>query len=104
MIFEKLPFFGLSLASCLITIHVQDAGGAVVFSDYLTWDVRIEHSLVSYTAYLGKMFWPANLSLFYPYTRIDPGEAALSGLLLIVLSIFFIRRVRFQPYLLTGWL
>jgi tetratricopeptide (TPR) repeat protein len=104
LIIEKLPFIGLSLASCIVTIWAQGQAGAIVPFDHLSWDRRIENSLVSYTAYLGKMFWPANLSLFYPYTQIHPWEAVLSGLLLIVLSVYFIRRARFQPYLLTGWL
>ena len=104
LIIEKLPFLGLSLASCIVTIWAQGQAGTIIPFDHLPWDWRIENSLVSYTAYLGKMFWPANLSLFYPYTQIHPWEAVFSGLLLIFLSVYFIRRVRFQPYLLAGWL
>jgi Flp pilus assembly protein TadD len=104
LIIEKLPFIGLSLASCIVTIWAQGQAGAIIPFDHLPWEQRIENSLVSYTAYLGKMFWPANLSLFYPYTQIHPWEAVLSGLLLVFLSVCFIRRVRIQPYLLMGWL
>ncbi len=103
LLLEKLPFFVLSLASSVATIWAHGEGAIVTF-DRLPWDLRIEHSVVSYTAYLGKMFWPANLCIFYPYTKLHPWEAVISGLLLILVSIYFIRRVRFQPYLLAGWL
>jgi tetratricopeptide (TPR) repeat protein len=101
LLFEKLPFVALSLASSVVTFCAQ--GVSVVPLDYVPWDWRIENALAAYTAYLGKTFWPVNLAIFYPYTQIRPWEVFGSGLLLIFLSVFCIRRMRFQPYLLVGW-
>ena len=43
-------------------------------------DGRVANALVSYVAYLGKIFWPTNLAIFYPHaamihrtTSIRPG-------------------------------
>ena len=33
----------------------------------LSW--RISNALVSYCSYIGKMFWPTNLGLFYPFPQ-----------------------------------
>ncbi len=104
LLLEKLPFVALSLGSCIATVWAHDQGGAVVSFDRLPWDFRVENSLVSYATYLGKTFWPANLSVFYPYTRIYPGEVVSAGLLLSLFTVYCVCRVRCQPYLLAGWL
>ena len=93
----------LSLASCIVTFWAQNNGGAVVAIDRLPWYWRVADSLVFYTAYLGKIFWPQNLAIFYPYVHIPVWEFVGSALLLILLSIFCIRRARSQPCLLAGW-
>jgi Tfp pilus assembly protein PilF len=103
LLFEKLPFMALSLASCIVTFWAQNNGGAVVAIDRLPWYWRVADSLVFYTAYLGKIFWPQNLAIFYPYVHIPVREFVCSALLPILLSIFFIRRARSQPCLLAGW-
>jgi tetratricopeptide (TPR) repeat protein len=101
LIWEKAPFLMLSLASSVVTFCAQ--GVSVVPLDFVPWDSRIENALAAYTAYLGKTFWPQNLAIFYPYTTIPPWEVLGSGLLLIFLSVFCIRKMRFQPWLLVGW-
>jgi tetratricopeptide (TPR) repeat protein len=103
LLFEKLPFMALSLASCIVTFWAQNNGGAVVAIDRLPWYWRVADSLVFYTAYLGKIFWPQNLAIFYPYVHIPVREFVCSALLPILLSIFSIRRARSQPCLLAGW-
>ena len=60
---------------------------------------------LSYAAYMGKMFWPQNLAVFYPF---DGGfsllPVALSALLLLVVTVFVISFSQKQKYLLVGWL
>jgi tetratricopeptide (TPR) repeat protein len=103
LLIEKVPFLALSLASSIVTVWVQAKGGTVVSADRLLWYWRMVDSLVFYTVYLEKMFWPENLAIFYPYTRIPPWEFVCSALLPIFLSVFCIRRMRSQPCLLVGW-
>ena len=65
----------------------------------------VENALVSYCRYIGKLFYPANLSPFYPRPEYWPaGVAFLSGFVLIVISILVIVWRRQQPYLFVGWL
>ena len=103
LLWEKAPFVALSLASCLVTFWVQQAAEYVVSANQLPWYWRIANALVFYTDYLGKMFWPANLAIFYPYTPIHLWEFICSALLPVLLSVFCLRRGRSQSYLLAGW-
>jgi protein O-mannosyl-transferase len=103
LLFEKLPFLALSLASGIVTIWAQSNGGAISDLDHIPWDLRCGNALAAYVAYLGEIFWPVNLSIFYPYADVLFWKALGSGLLLVGLSVFFIWRSRFQSYLLVGW-
>jgi tetratricopeptide (TPR) repeat protein len=103
LLWEKLPFLGLAMVSSIVTVWAQNQSGAIAGLNRLPLDLRFENALVSYATYLEKTFWPANLAIFYPYARIQPWAVLVSGLLLAGLSVFCIRRMRFQPYLLAGW-
>ena len=103
LLFEKLPFAALSLASCAVTVWAQNRGGAVVSVTHLPWYWRIVNSQVFYTAYLEKLFWPVNLAVFYPFKQMEPWAVAGSALMPIALSVFCIRQVRSHPWLLVGW-
>ena len=101
---EKLPLFGLVLASSVVTFMVQQRQGAIVGLDLLPWDRRVANALVSYFAYIGKMFLPTRLAVFYPYPRSIPAWLAIGALLgLIVISIVMIRAGRRYAYLPIGW-
>ena len=104
LLFEKLPFLALSLASSLVTMWAQNTAGSVIPLGWVPWDWRIKASLASYAAYLEKFVWPEKLAVFYPYTQIPSGEVFVSALLLIALSGFCLWRSRRQPWLLAGWL
>lgn len=103
LLFEKLPFFLLCVASSIATFHAQNAGGSVVSLGGLPLGWRIENSLVSYVTYLGKIIWPENLALLYPIRQIPPWETFSSAVLLAGLSAFCLWRMRRQPYLFAGW-
>ena len=79
---EKLPFFALSAASCLVTFVVQRQGGAV--STVLPLEARFANALVSYARYLAKTFWPANLSVLYPHPGHWPVWQVIGSSLLLV--------------------
>jgi len=105
MVWEKVPLFVLSAASSILTFVVEKQGGGVAPSDQFPLNISTSNALVSYVSYIGKMLWPNNLSVFYPYPEIIPlWKSAGAGLLLLSLSILFIRAVRARPYLIVGWL
>ncbi len=70
---EKLPFFALTLLSCVITFVAQRKGGSVQTLDAFPLSARIENAFVSYARYLGKTFWPVNLANPYPHPGDWPG-------------------------------
>jgi Flp pilus assembly protein TadD len=102
---EKIPFFVLAAVLSCVTFVVQKQGGSVVESETLPLGARAGNALVSYCRYLGKLFWPTDLAVFYPHPGYwPPAQVLLAGLLLAVISaLFFVQRRR-HPFLLMGWL
>ena len=104
-IVEKLPFFALSAAASVVTYLVHEQVAAVVSLESIPMGPRIENALVSYAIYVGKMFWPARLAVFYPYpsgSLVWP--AILAGLGLAAVTAAAVWATRKRPYLLVGWL
>jgi tetratricopeptide (TPR) repeat protein len=99
---EKLPFFVAAFALSIVTLVVQSHSGAVISS--LSLPDRIANALVSYCRYAGKLFWPSDLAVFYPYRAHWPQGLVASalGLLLAITVAAFIWR-RKVPWLFVGW-
>jgi protein O-mannosyl-transferase len=103
--FEKILFFALSAISCGLTFWAQSKGQAVGSVETFPVFDRITNSLMAYLGYIEKMFWPANLSVFYPFPAEPRIEgAALAMLLLAVITAFATLNAKSRPYLLVGWL
>jgi tetratricopeptide (TPR) repeat protein len=103
LIREKLPFFILAALSSVITFVVQRKGGAV--STSLSVGERIANALVSYVRYIGKMFWPTDLSILYPHPGYwPPWQVMVSAGLLLVVFFAVLLLARKRPYLAVGWL
>ena len=105
LIIEKIPFIALSIVSSVITFLAQLKGGSVAHIDALPLKARIVNAFLSYARYTGKLFWPRNLAVFYPFDADSLAfwQMAMCVLLLLVISIFVIRFGRNQKYLLVGW-
>jgi Flp pilus assembly protein TadD len=105
LIREKLPLFALAAASSAITIVVQERGGAVTSLDALPVSLRVENAVMSYVSYLGKMIWPADLTIFYGRPEaMSPAVIGLTAVALTAATIAAIRLGRTRPYLPVGWL
>jgi tetratricopeptide (TPR) repeat protein len=107
LILEKIPFIFLSAVSSVITFLVQRKSGAMpgININGLPLKARTVNAFLSYARYIGEMFWPQNMAVFYPF---DAGsfafrQVAMCVLLLLVMSIFVIRFGRNQKYLPVGW-
>jgi len=104
LIKEKIPLFALSVISSLVTVWAQDKGRSIASLDILPFSDRLANALVSYAVYLGKTFWPVNLSIFYPHQLLS-GWQILGAILLLAITttgvLFFVRKA---PFLITGWL
>jgi len=104
LLWEKVPFALLSLVSVAITLNAQGEGGSIIPGDVLPWPTRLANVPVFYSAYLGKLFWPANLAIFYPYTFVPAWEKAGAALFLLLLTIFCVQQFRSRSWWLAGWL
>jgi tetratricopeptide (TPR) repeat protein len=105
LVLEKLPFFALTIGSCVLTFFAQRAGGAVQSMEQLSLATRLGNTAISYLRYLGKTFWPTDLSIYYPYPAAWP--AWLIGSAVVILAALtvgaWLNRTA-RPYLLVGWL
>ena len=104
LMLEKLPFFVLSAASCVVTFIVQQRGGAVAALVRIPMASRIENAFVSYGRYLEKTFWPENLAVLYPHPIYwSAGPVVFSVMLVIGLSVAAMWLGRKFPFVFTGW-
>ena len=103
---EKLPFFSLSLASSIIAIIAQKAGGALSSIDKVPMSIRVPVAAEALVAYLGKMLVPIHLTPFYPY----PGDVSLFSFeyflafgLVIGITATGLVLVKKQKFWLSAW-
>jgi tetratricopeptide (TPR) repeat protein len=101
---EKWPFFLLSLASCLITIQAQHAGGAMAPLAALPLAARLQNAVMAYGAYIGKTIWPGALSPIYPLIMPLPEGPALISLGVLAAISALVWRQRRLGFLPVGWL
>jgi tetratricopeptide (TPR) repeat protein len=102
---EKIPLFSLALASSVMTFLAQKSGDAVGSMNLYPLATRVANALVAYVKYIGKMIWPANLAVFYPYSESLPGWQIIgAGVLLGLITFAAIRSFRQRPWFIVGWL
>jgi hypothetical protein len=104
LLLEKIPLLLMASGSIALTILAAQTGGALPTFAHFPLNVRLANSLHSYVAYIGKLFCPWNLSVFYPH----PGNLALwqtilSGLLIASVTVLILKQSRLRPYLFVGW-
>ena len=103
LIAEKIPLFVLVALLSVVTFLAQEE--AVQSLDNFHLKARIANGLVSYAAYIRKMFWPNDLSIFYPYPQtLQLWLATASGFFLITMTILFVKMGKRRPFILVGWL
>ena len=104
LIYEKLPFFALTLAAGVVTYFVQTSGRVLWMPAERPFSSRVANALWAYERYISKTFWPADLSIFYPYPHHWPAGLVIgAALLLAIWSGLLIWRARQNPCLFVGW-
>src|SRR2546423_4007336 len=103
LLIEKLPLFGLALASGLVTLLAQKhAVQSVAGISIMT---RIGNGIISSGIYLRELVWPSCLAAIHPFVpdAVNLSRVVISflGLGLISALVFVFRRHR---YLVMGWL
>lgn len=107
LVLEKVPLFGMAIASGIVTFVVQRAAGAVKPLDVLPPARRLASAVLGYAEYVGKTIWPTDLALLYPHPpevswmAVTASAIALAGI--TVAAVWWGWRSG-RGYLLTGWL
>ena len=104
LLLEKVPLIALSAVSSTVTFLAQR--GALGWTEQLPMLARLHNAGVSYVIYIRQMFWPANLSVFYPHpeNRLPSWEIGLALILLVCITTAAFVMRKEAPYLITGWL
>ena len=104
LVWEKTPFFLLTIASSMVTFWAQNKGGSVVSLELLPFLKRLNNAIVSYIAYLEKTIWPVNLAVIYPYDlSLLLWKVLISGIMLTVITLAVLYYIKKLPFLFTGW-
>ncbi len=103
MLLEKAPLFALAAASSVVTMVAQR--GAMKVIDTITFPMRSENALVSYAAYIGKLFYPVNLAPLYPFPErgVPWPNIAVAWLVLAAITALVVC-LRTWRWLVVGWL
>jgi tetratricopeptide (TPR) repeat protein len=105
LVAEKIPFFLLMAASCLITFLAQNSGGMVASLEEIPLGDRLGNVPLAYLLYLEKMVWPAHLAVFYPLPKsLSVPGVLLSIVVLLAITVFVLRTRKRRPYAFVGWL
>jgi tetratricopeptide (TPR) repeat protein len=88
-----------------VTFAAQRAGQAIASVASLPVQQRLANASSAYIAYLGKIFWPARLSVFYPLAEpSQPGWQPLAAVVFLLCATAFVVALRRRAaYLATGW-
>lgn len=106
LVIEKIPFFILAAVSSVVTFLVQRTGGAMTATDVIPLGSRLANALAAYAKYIGKLFWPEHLAVFYPLdisNSTPAGQLALYALLLAAITVLVLYLGRIRKYLPVGW-
>jgi tetratricopeptide (TPR) repeat protein len=101
LVAEKIPFFLLAAASCVVTLFAQR--GAMATLEAVPWSWRLANAVVSGVGYLLKIFWPVDLAVAYPLTHFSTPLVALAATLLLLVSGAAWHWRQARPYFLVGW-
>lgn len=106
LLVEKLPLFVLVAVVAVIAYLVPRSEGALRLTDALPSSARLSNALVAYVAYIGKIFYPANLAVLYPHPRdtLPLWQPIASLLLLALISALVFHNSSKRRYLPMGWL
>lgn len=105
IIFEKIPLLLLSTLSVYVSSKSVQGEGDVISLQLVPMLLRIENALVSYVKYVGKMIWPQDLAVFYPFPdMISAGQLMVAVAVMVSLSALAIWGLKRRPYLAMGWL
>jgi protein O-mannosyl-transferase len=102
---EKIPFFLLSIAVCVVNVLVVRGNPVLDPMARLPFRIRFVTAGLSCFHYLCKSLWPADLGSFYPFVIHTPKLELIGvALVLAIVSLVAVWARKTRPYGLAGWL
>jgi protein O-mannosyl-transferase len=104
LIREKIPLLALSALCAVIQLFANQDG--IISSEKMPLLTRVCNAVVSYVAYIGQMFYPVGLVVFYPHPEntLPAWTITLAIALLLAISVAVFTMRKGRPWLLVGWL
>jgi tetratricopeptide (TPR) repeat protein len=96
-------FAPAGIASAIVTMIAQRAGGAVLTSAAHAPLLRLENAIVSYALYIRKAIWPSRLASLYPYPHNLPAWQVFFSALVLLAITFAVLKYRDRRYPVAGW-
>jgi tetratricopeptide (TPR) repeat protein len=94
-IYEKIPLFAMSAATCVITFLAQRHGQAIMSLARWPLHIRIISAIGNYFNYAVKIIYPRDLAVLYPLPEKITADAALMAVAgIVILLIVFGRGKR----------
>jgi tetratricopeptide (TPR) repeat protein len=106
VLWEKIPFFFLSLFTGIITALAQSAE-AIISLERIPLIARLLNALRALVFYLQKIVLPSNLAPFYPYPRniyVFDAEYSIAGIVVLLISGGCLWMVKKMPVLPAVWI
>lgn len=101
---EKIPFFLLAIVISFVTFWSQEKFGVVVPLEDWPIPGRLFNIVIAYVSYLGKIFWPVDLAVFYPFERPFIVQQIFNNIFfLAVITFLALYYIREKPFLFVGW-
>jgi len=100
VVLEKLPLFGLAIGVAVVTMRIHSES-----DDPFPFSERLGNAAVSCVAYLGQLFVPAGLSIFYSFPEAGrpTWQVATALALLLAITAAAVIGHRSYPYFFVGW-
>ncbi len=102
-VLEQVPLLAMAAAASAAAVAAQASVGATHALATTAGD-RAGNAAVSAVRYLGDLFWPADLAVFYPFRPVPTAAAVVSVAVLAAVTGVAGRLRHARPYLLVGWL
>jgi Flp pilus assembly protein TadD len=105
LVVEKLPFLTLAALIAWDTRRSAKGVGSLWSADRYPMPARFANATQSCARYLWEVFWPGDLTVFYPFpASFSVGAVAGAALVLVAISLAAVWLAQRRPYLLVGWL
>ena len=105
LLLEKLPLLAMTAVSCAVTVRAQANWHSNELPTLpLSW--RVVDAVAAPISCLGRFFWPAGLTVFYPFPHEQLSSAGVAACVALLAAVSIGAAVLWRrcPYLLVGWL